>query len=261
MKKLRLALLGCGKLNGIVAEALEKGLLSDYELVGALGRDKKRAADFAKRHHCKACRSIEELMEMKPDYTAEAASVRAVRDYSETILKGGSNLVLLSIGALADKKFYEQVKKTAETSGNRVYIASGAVGGFDVLRTASLMSPIKASILSEKDPEVAARMPLKTEAGPDLEDRKTVFSGTAKEAINLLSTQVNVAIAAALASAGPENTDMEIQAVPGFKGDQYQIKLDGEEVKTELNIFSKTSAIAGWSVVAVLQNAVSPIVF
>ncbi|QOV20960.1 DUF108 domain-containing protein [Blautia liquoris] len=261
MKKLKLALLGCGKLNEIVANALEEGLLPEYELVAVLGRDEKRAKDFAERHHCSMCKNIEEMIEMKPDFTAEAASVSAVRDYSETIIRGGSNLVLLSIGALADKEFYDCIKQTAMTAKKRVYIASGAVGGFDILRTASLMSDVNVSMLSEKDPDVAARMPLKTKVSPDVKERETVFSGTTKEAIELLPTQVNVAVATALASAGPKDTDMKIQAVPGFKGDQYKIELDGEEVKTELNIYSRTSAIAGWSVVAVLQNAVSPIVF
>jgi aspartate dehydrogenase len=54
---------------------------------------------------------------------------------------------------------------------------------------------------------------------------------------------------------------MRIQAVPGFKGDEYQIVIQGEEVRTELNIYSRTSSIAAWSVVEVLQNAVAPIVF
>lgn len=44
-------------------------------------------------------------------------------------------MIVLSIGAFADKEFYGQVKETAAVHGTRVYIASGAVGGFDVLRT------------------------------------------------------------------------------------------------------------------------------
>ena len=54
---------------------------------------------------------------------------------------------------------------------------------------------------------------------------------------------------------------MNIDAVPGFRGDEYKIEIKGEEVRTELNIYSRTSKVAAWSVVAVLQNAVAPIVF
>lgn len=261
MSKKRLALIGCGKLNEIVADACESGALPEYELVGVLGRDQRKAAAFAERHHCKACASIDELLAEKPDFTAEAASVQAVRDYAQLVLVGGSNLVVLSIGAFADANFYDSVKLIAAGADRQVYIASGAVGGFDVLRTAALMGPVDVSFGSQKPPAVIAQGPLATPGVGELDEPKTMFSGTAAEAIQILPTHVNVAVAAALASAGPDNMQVEISAVPGFEGDEYKIELIGEEVKTDLNIYSRTSKVAGWSVVAALKNAVAPIVF
>ena len=70
----------------------------------------------------------------------------------------------------------------------------------------------------------------------DITVAQSVFHGTTKEGIALLPTKVNVAIATALASAGPEQTTMNISAVPGFKGDKYKIEIQGEEVSAELNI-------------------------
>ena len=70
-----------------------------------------------------------------------------------------------------------------------------------------------------------------------------------------------MAVATALASAGPEETTLNIDVVPNFRGDDYKIVIEGEEVLTDINIYSRTPRIAGWSIVAVLQNAVSPIVF
>lgn len=261
MEKIKLALIGCGYLNEIVANAIADGYLPEYELIAVLGRDYDRAQEFAKRHGCKACADINELIAMKPDFTAEAASVKAVREYSESLLKGGSNLVVLSIGAFADHEFYEIVKNTAAQNKRRVYIASGAVGGFDVLRTAALMSPITASIGAQKAPTSLKGTPLFADKLMSDTVPQTVFAGSTKEAIAILPTKVNVAIATALASAGPEHTAMNISVVPGFDGDEYKIELHGEEVRAELNIYSRTSAIAAWSIVAVLQNAVSPIVF
>ncbi|GMA98059.1 aspartate dehydrogenase domain-containing protein [Pelosinus sp. IPA-1] len=261
MGKIKLALIGCGNLNEIVANSLKDGYLPEYELIAVLGRDWGLAKAFAERHDCKACADIDELMAMKPDFTAEAASVKAVQDYTEAILNGGSNFVVLSIGAFADNEFYERIKNTASQKKRRVYIASGAVGGFDILRTAALMSPITASIASQKAPAGFKNTPLFTDELMDITVAKQVFSGTTKEAIAILPTKVNVAIATALASAGPENTTMNIKAVPGFKGDEYKIEIKGEEVRAELNIYSRTSAIAAWSVIEVLQNAVAPIVF
>ena len=261
MKKYKVALIGCGYLNEIVANALDAGFLPEYELIAVLGRDYDRAKGFAERHGCKACMDIDELVAMKADFTAEAASVTAVREYGEKILNGGSNLVVLSIGAFADRDFYEHIKNAAAANERRVYIASGAVGGFDVLRTAALMSPITASIGAQKAPASLRDTPLFTEDLMSITASQQVFSGTTQEAIALLPTKVNVAIATALAGAGPEKTAMNISAVPGFKGDKYKIEVQGEEMCAELNIYSRTSAIAAWSVVHVLQNAISPIVF
>ncbi len=128
MSKLKLALIGCGYLNEIVANALKEGYLPEYELVAVLGRNYERASAFANHFGCKVCTDINELMEMKPDFIAEAASVKAVKDYTETVLNGGSSLVVLSIGAFADQEFYDRVKNTAARNNRKVYIASGAVG-------------------------------------------------------------------------------------------------------------------------------------
>jgi len=260
VKKLRLALLGCGFLNNIVASAVKDGLLPEYELVAVMGRN-GRADSFAKIFRCKACDSIEELLAEKPDYTVEAASVGAIRSYSVPVLAGGSNLVILSIGAFADAEFYRQVKDTAAANGRKVYLPSGAVGGFDVLRTASLMGPITASITSLKSPVAVSRTALNFDGILDITEPKEIFRGTTKEAIAVLPTHVNVAVATALASAGPEKTAMDIHVLPGYQGDEFLIKVEGEEVRTELKIYSRTSAIAAWSVVATLQNIASPIEF
>ncbi|QQK08075.1 aspartate dehydrogenase domain-containing protein [Miniphocaeibacter halophilus] len=261
MEKLKLALLGCGHLNEIVARALKDGYLPEYELVGALGRNSDKVVEFSKKYNCTPCNNIDQLLSLNPDFVAEAASVEAVKNYGERILKNGASLVVLSIGAFADSEFYEQIKNTAFENNKKVYIASGAVGGFDVLRTASLMSPITAKISSKKSPKSLEKTPLYRGGLLDIREKEQVFTGTTKEAIEILPTHVNVAIATALASAGPENTKMKIDALPNFKGDEYKIEIEGEEVKTDLNIYSKTSDIAGWSVVFILQNIVSPIVF
>ena len=75
--------------------------------------------------------------------------------------------------------------------------------------------------------------------------------------------KLNHIVATALASVGPEKLEYHINSVPGMKGDDYIIETEVEEagVKAVLNIYSRTAEIAGWSIVEVLQNAVSPIVF
>lgn len=191
----------------------------------------------------------------------EAASPTVVKAIAEPVLANGANLVLLSIGAFADAAFYEQIRQTAQANGTRVHLASGAIGGFDVLRTASLMSQVKSSITTEKGPASLQGTPIFRDSLMTDSEKTEVFSGSAKEAIALFPTKVNVAVATSLATTGPENTGVTIRSVPGFKGDDHRIEVIGEEVHAIVDIYSKTSAIAGWSVVALLRNLVSPIVF
>lgn len=261
MGKLRLGILGTGFLSEIVADAWKNGLLEDYELVGVMGRNQKTAAALAGRMGCAACGSVAELLALKPDYIAEAASVELVKDSAIKILSSGCSMVVVSIGAFADADFYEEVKRTASANGTRVHIASGAVGGFDVLRTISLMGEVAAGITTRKGPRSLEGTPLFEETLMLEDEERQVFAGNAKEAIALLPTRVNVAVASSLATAGPEKTRVDIFSVPGMTGDDHCIAAETEGIRAVVDIYSSTSAVAGWSVVAVLRNIVSPIVF
>lgn len=262
MKKL--ALLGTGFLGGIIARAWKDGLLPDYELVGITGRNPEKTAALAKEVGCPSFPDVEQLLRTAhPDIVAECAGVQAVKDHTQAILTSGADLVTLSIGAFADAEFYSHIAQTAKACGSTVHIASGAVGGFDVARTISLMGQVgdgvKGRIDTRKGPKSLQGTPLYADDLP--QTQRTVFSGNAKEAIALLPTKVNVAVAASLACSTPEETGVSVTSVPGFVGDDHCITVEGGDAKATVDIYSATSAIAAWSVVSRLNNLVSPIQF
>ena len=264
MEQKKLALVGCGFLGGIVAEAYAKGLLEGYELVGAFSRTAEKTAALAARTGCKACASLDELLTLKPDYVVETASVEMVRQMALPVLSHGASLVLISIGALADEEFRARVESAARENGVKVHLASGAVGGFDVLRTITLMAqaqglPETAGIVTHKGPQSLKNTPVYQEKLMTDTKETTVLSGTAAQAIAVLPTKVNVAVAASLAATGPDRACAEIVSVPGFTGDDHCITAEIDGVKAVVDIYSRTSAIAGWSVVALLRNLASPI--
>ncbi len=86
------------------------------------------------------CDDVDALLALEPEYIVETASVEAVRAMAVPVLKKGVNLVIISIGAFADLAFYEQVKAAAAEGDAKVHLASGAIGGFDVLQTVTLMA-------------------------------------------------------------------------------------------------------------------------
>lgn len=261
MKKKRLGIVGTGHLGKIIAKAWQEGYLEEYELVAVAGRDTEKAKEAAEAAGCMCGGSLDELLAVKPEYIAEAASVQFLKDHALEILKKGINLVVLSIGAFADTAFYEEVKKTAKESGAKVYIASGAIGGFDVLRTIALMDQAKVSFRTKKGPDSLRNTPLFKEELLQKGEETHVFGGTAEGAISILPTKVNVAVAASLAGADPERTAMDIYSVPGMAGDDHKIVSEIDGVKATIDIYSRTAEIAAWSVVAVLRNITSPVVF
>ena len=261
MSTLKLGIVGCGFLGNIVVDAWRKGLLPEFEFVGCVSRSAESTRALAEKANCPACADLETLLAASPDYVIEAASPATLKDIAEKTLRAGTNLVVLSIGAFADAAFYEHIQQVARTCGKRVHLASGAIGGFDVLRTAALMSAIESSITTEKGPASLKGTAIFRESLMTDTEKTQEFAGSAKEAIALFPTKVNVAVATALATAGADDTRVTIRSVPGFKGDDHRIEVKGEEVHAVVDIYSRTSAIAGWSVVALLRNLVSPIVF
>jgi aspartate dehydrogenase len=263
MKKL--AIVGCGRLAEIVANALVGGLLPEYNLVGVQSRTFESAAWLAEKMEqqgkpCLPCATLEQLLALKPDYLVEMASPAAMKELTLPTLKNGTSIVTLSIGAFADTDFYHEAMRTAKASGTRVYIASGATGGFDVLRTAALMGNAEAQFTNEKWVRALRRSPFYKEE-METEERE-IFSGTAREAINTFPTGLNVAVAASLASVGPEKMGVRmISCPPNFVGDTQRVEIRNHQVRATIDVHSDTPEIAGWSAVAVLQNIVSPIVF
>jgi aspartate dehydrogenase len=261
VKKLKLGIVGCGFLANIIVDAWRDGLLEDYEFAGCMSRSMESTQALAGKAGCVACENLDELLALAPDYVIEAASPAVLKAIAERVLSNDSNLVVLSIGAFADAEFYEKIKQIAGQSGTRVHLATGAIGGFDVLRTAALMSGIEACIRTEKGPASLKGTPVFSEKLMTDSEPSLVFSGSARQAIALFPTKVNVAVACALATAGVEKTGVAVHSVPGFQGDDHRIEVLGDELRVVVDIYSRTSAIAGWSVVALLRNLVSPIVF
>src|SRR5690606_27593411 len=141
-----LAIVGCGKLAEIVVDAVIDGILPDYQLIGLFSNTHEKAQRLAKKmqdtncvYVCIPCNTVEELLALKPDYIVESASPAAMKALALPALENGSSIVTLSVGVFAEEAFYNEVTDTARANNTRVHIASGAIGGFDVLRTVSLM--------------------------------------------------------------------------------------------------------------------------
>ena len=253
------AIAGCGHLGKIVAKAYKDGLLEGYRLAAAYSRKKADAEAIVSGTDAEAMASMDEVISLRPDLIIETASIALLKDFAVKALEAGIGIIPLSIGAFADSDFKERALAAAQGSGARIYIPSGAVGGFDALRTISLIWDIQAGIHTHKGPDSLRNTPLYSDKLQEAE--KDVFSGSTAEAIALLPTKVNVAVASALATIGPDNARAEITSVPGFIGDDHCITVETNGLKAVADIYSANSDIAAWSAVALMRNLSSPMQF
>lgn len=263
MKK-KLVIAGCGKLGNIVADAVIQNLLPEYKLIGAFSRTTEKAEKLAEKLHkanqeCHVATTFDELLSMQPDIMVEAASPAAMREWALPALCRGISIVTLSIGAFSDDSFYCEAMRTAKANNCHIYIVSGATGGFDILQTATLMGGASAEFFNEKGPDALKGTPVYEESLQT--EQRTVFSGSASEAIKQFPTKVNVTVAASRASVGPHNMHVTMRSTPGFKGDTQRVEIRNSQVHAVIDVYSATAEIAGWSVVNTLRNISSPIIF
>lgn len=268
MKRYKVAIVGSGALGSVIAEALSKELSKEYELLGVFSGRLENAMKLSDKFNCKAYNSLDEMIEDDLDYIIEAASPNVIKDIGIKILENGINLIPLSIGAFADREFYKKIEQTALDNNSRVHLPSGAVGGFDVLRASMLMEDVEVSIVTEKSPESLNGAPFLDGRLLSQDKVEEVFSGSAKEAIELFPKNVNVAVATALATTGVDHTLTVIRSIPNLLSNKHIIQLTGNTIKVTVAIEStpsinnpKSSTLAAYSVIALLKNLVSPIVF
>lgn len=74
-----------------------------------------------------------------------------------------TSIVTLIYRSIADENLRE-ISEVAAEYGTRIYIASGATGGFDVLRTAALMGGASARFFNEKGPDALKGTPVYTDS-------------------------------------------------------------------------------------------------
>lgn len=241
MKKYKLAIIGSGALGSIIGKVVSQNLSKNYEILGVLSGKLGNAIKLADEIGCKAYKTLDDLIEDNPDYIIEAASPDVFKDIGIKILSNRINLIPLSVGALADKEFYNKVKETALENNSRVHIPAGAVGGFDVLRASLLMEEVEVSISTEKSPESLNGAPLLKGRRLSEEKAEEIFSGYALEAIDHFPENVNVAVATALATTGVNNTRVSVNSIPGFENNKHEIKLTGETINVTITIETKPS--------------------
>jgi aspartate dehydrogenase len=230
---LGVGIIGCGALGGILARAIDRGEAGDVWLVGIFDVKREAAERLAKslRKTPKIFASLDEMLaDGEITIVVETASQEAVRGYSERILRSGRDLVILSVGALADPELLSSLTRIAKEKGRRIYIPSGAILGVDGIKAASLREIDEIVITTRKPPEALGYSEYIRKKGIDLRKIRhptVVFEGPAREAVKLFPASVNIAATVSLAGVGFDRTRVKIIVDPTLKRNIHEVYVRG----------------------------------
>lgn len=264
----RIAVIGAGALSKIFCQQVQKQLSKQYQITAIMSRNIEHADSLAQTISALPCTAIDQLLSTKPDIVVEFASRDAVVEYGETILKAGSDLVVISVGALSNQALKNRLETAAKDANRKIYVPNGAVGGLDLMQTFAAMGPCKVEIQNTKAPKSLSGAPyLKDKVLSDTE-AETLFEGNVSTAINGFPKNVNVAVASALASESIDTAIVRVRSDPETTKNTHSIRLTNDLMQAQLTISSrpdpanpKSSTSTAYSVVALLKNLVSPIQF
>src|SRR3979490_3217577 len=132
-RSMRVGLIGLGAIGQGVLRLLRPA--DNVDLVGALVADPRKSRETGAPP---ICSSLDQLLEKRPEVIVELAGHAALREYGPPILRAGIDLIVVSVGALADPDAEQAIVEPARAGGSRVIVASGAIGGLDAIASAAV---------------------------------------------------------------------------------------------------------------------------
>lgn len=134
---MKVGIIGCGAIANLIVNnilATEKNISIKH----FYDRDMEKAENLASIANGIAVINIEDLID-NVDLVLEAASPSSVNEYALKVLNKGKSMIIMSVGALMDENFRNEVVETAKKKHNaKIYTPSGAILGLDGIKAASV---------------------------------------------------------------------------------------------------------------------------
>lgn len=257
-------LLGLMRQTGLSVEDLTVLTLPEFadETRTRLGAE---FVDVAK--DCGVVAGAEGLLSAQPDLVIECAGHAAVTAHVPPVLRAGTDVVIVSIGALADAALEASVRTAAAEGGARLILPAGAVGGIDLLSALGAAGGLRVRYRGTKPPKAWAGTPAEGLLDlPGLDERSVFFTGNARQAATDYPKNANVAATLALAGAGFEETQVELVADPEATGNSHEYSVESPLARYSIRIENqasagnaKTSVTTVWSVLREIRNRIGPV--
>lgn len=253
---MKIGIIGEGAIGRYVRAALhERGHEIGAILVRA-ERLQERAADDTKY--------IASVADLPQDieHMIDCAGHQALATYGPDILRNGTDLTTVSIGALADPEVYRSLEQASRDGDARLHLASGAIGALDCLQAANIGTLQNVTYVGRKPPQGWKGSPAEERLDLDkLVSSEVHFEGTARIAARKYPKNANVAAAVALAGLGFDDTTVQLIADPDVAENIHEVQATGDfgtfsfEIRgNSLPDNPRSSALAAMSVVSRLEQ-------
>jgi aspartate dehydrogenase len=263
-------IIGTGAIGSKVASHVDDGLVPQMHLTDMCNRTRKKAetvVESLESGHTVEIRSTPLAVAEHADVVVETASQTVLEESATDILKTGTDLIAMSVGAFRDQTLLSDVQQAADAHDSNVYVPSGAIAGLDGIGAIGTGSIERIFLTCYRPPEYLEPY---VDEGVDvttLSDGETIFEGNAAEAAAAFPAHMNVAIALTLtAQVPPSDVGVQIFVQRDAPRSKYVIEVSGEagSVQTEIqnfktNVGTETSKLTVFSVIEKLRRISSSV--
>ncbi|MBZ6377152.1 aspartate dehydrogenase [Pacificimonas flava] len=246
----RIGLIGHGAIGQEITGALGR-LGEEDRLAAALVRQGRSAP--AGVHSLDAL--IDSLVGARPGCVIECAGQAAAARYGPGLLEAGIDLILSSVGILADDSVTAALLDAEHRGGGRLLLPAGAIAGLDGLVAAALAGIDHVTYSSHKPPHAWQGTPAERLIDLDHdEDEIMFFEGSARRAASDYPKNANVAVAVGLAGIGIDDTRVRLVSSRKVDDPLGVIEAEGKFGRFRFDILAlaapdnpKTSALTAYS--------------
>ena len=245
---MKVGIIGCGAIANLITTSIvpeENGI----DIAYFFDKDIERAENLASLAGGVAVLNFDDMLK-DVDLILECAAPVSVKEYAPKVLKHGIDMIVMSIGALMDNKFYNELGLLAKEHDAKIHLPSGAIVGLDGIKAVAKFGLKNVTLVTRKSPK---------SLGKDIDTEEVLFEGKASDAVKEFPLNINVA--ATISIACQRVIDVKIIVDPNVDRNVHEITATGDfgEFKTRTENLPceanpKTSMLAALSAIRLLKS-------
>ncbi|MFC7339816.1 aspartate dehydrogenase domain-containing protein [Saccharopolyspora griseoalba] len=231
---MKVAIIGCGAIGGVVARAVRDGAVPEAELVGVVHAEPVDPPDLP-------VVDFRTALEVA-DLVVECAGQRALAELGPSVVESAADLLVVSVGALTDDALLHKLR---DSGPGGLHLCTGAIGGLDLLAATArgggldsvrIVTTKKAPALVQRWMDAEQQERIRTATGP-----VELMRAPAREVTAAFPSSTNVAASVALAVGDWNKVEATVVADPDAPLTSHVISAEGSAGRYRFEICNQPS--------------------